>query len=458
MTTVEDLRFPVIQLSPPVTTLKPTVASTSHSPTSLTVLASSTGTSHLNKPNPTSPSILRSTLIPDTNVASPETSVLPNPSQSSDVATNASVQSISRTIRAANAGGDNTCSFQNGFCIWQQSDQDDLQWSRQAGPTQTRRNGKILTGPLLDHTLESNQGFYAFLETSLTNTGEYADLISRDSYKQDTSLEFWYYFHGQSMGTLKVFAWPNGQPYPLAISTPLWTAREDMGDKWIKETLYIANTTPYKLIFRATVGGRGTSDIAIDDVSMKLVEPTTTTDPPSTAPVIVNKTDLYSCNFDYGTICGWSHPRFAIMTWLVRTVSTPTSKTGANKDHTSGTGRFAYIETTNGNGAVLNTGTMAVITSPSITVDRGCSAYMTFYYNMYGEDIGRLNIQLKNVSPSNVWSKTGQQQTDGDTWSKAEFKLPDSVQGKSFQVCACVCVCVCDFAARSNEPEGMETV
>ncbi|GFS14358.1 MAM domain-containing glycosylphosphatidylinositol anchor protein 1, partial [Elysia marginata] len=142
---------------------------------------------------------------------------------------------------------------------------------------------------------------------------------------------------------------------------------------------------------------------------------------------------VYSCNFDYGSICSWAHPRTAPMKWLVRTDSTQTPRTGANKDHTSGKGRYAYIETTSSSSSNLSPGERAVITSPIVTAGPSCPLTMSLYYNMYGQDIGTLLIQVIHLQPPTVWNLTGQQHSDGNTWTRAEFQLPDALIGKRFQ-------------------------
>ncbi|GFO23257.1 MAM domain containing 2 (mamdc2) [Plakobranchus ocellatus] len=343
------------------------------------------------------------------------------------------VPSKSRTIRSATTQGNNTCNFEAGFCIWlQQSTMDDLQWSMNAGLTPTRQRGKILTGPVNDHTFGTDQGNYAYLETSKTQTGDYADLITMNNFKGDTNLEFFYHIHGQSVGSLKIFYWQEGLPYPLASTQSYWSVSKDKGDQWIHERMTIVNrSTPYKIILRATVGGQGTSDIAIDDISIRVAEQVTDTSTPSHTQVVMSV--LFSCDFDYGTICNWTHPESAPMNWLVRSTPTPTGRTGANRDHTSGSGRFAYIETTSEDGQSLAAGTEAVITSSWVTTKPDCPVSMSFYYNMFGQDINSLTIQLNNIPQSNLWGKSGPQHNDGNTWSRAEYDLPRSVEGKRFQ-------------------------
>ncbi|GFS09782.1 MAM and LDL-receptor class A domain-containing protein [Elysia marginata] len=144
------------------------------------------------------------------------------------------------------------------------------------------------------------------------------------------------------MGSLEVVIWPSGLAYPDGSATPEWSVKGSHGDLWIKETVLIRNTaTPYKIILRARTGGPSTSDVALDDVTVRSSSAgvgVTTTSATSPQPVAVSSTVLYRCDFDYGSICSWAHPRTAPMKWIVRKDSTPTPRTGANHDHTSGKG------------------------------------------------------------------------------------------------------------------------
>ncbi|KAK3772312.1 hypothetical protein RRG08_031625 [Elysia crispata] len=73
---------------------------------------------------------------------------------------------------------EHSCDFEISFCGWFNSDKDNLDWARHQGLTPTRRGGKILTGPLADHTLGNSSGFYLYMETSTHKSGQYSDFIS----------------------------------------------------------------------------------------------------------------------------------------------------------------------------------------------------------------------------------------------------------------------------------------
>ena len=59
--------------------------------------------------------------------------------------------------------------------------------------------------------------------------------------------------------------------------------------------------------------------------------------------------------------------------------------------------------------------------------DRGC---LTFWYHMWGRDIGTLKVSLKTASESVIWSKTGDQ---GNQWLKASVPI-DLSYTQTFQI------------------------
>ena len=107
------------------------------------------------------------------------------------------------------------------------------------------------------------------------------------------------------------------------------------------------------------------------------------------------------------------------MDWLRQEYTTTSTETGPDNDHTSGTGGYIYTEASN----PANTGDEAVVYTPVFTVDAGCRLTIEFYYSMYGADIGELRVQ-ETDSQTVLWSLSGQQHSDGSTWSLASISLP----------------------------------
>ena len=67
----------------------------------------------------------------------------------------------------------NTCTFESNQCGWINTDKDNFDWSRKRG-----RTPSFGTGPSVDHTTGTNQGYFMYIETSFGRIGDRARLLS----------------------------------------------------------------------------------------------------------------------------------------------------------------------------------------------------------------------------------------------------------------------------------------
>ena len=106
--------------------------------------------------------------------------------------------------------------------------------------------------------------------------------------------------------------------------------------------------------------------------------------------------------------------------WTVGQGPTTTSGTGPSGDHTTGTARYLYAE------ASGNTGKFAIVESPAISVPGHSSINLSFWYHMYGPQMGSLSVDLYvngNLAKSGLWSRSGQQSSNGTDWKQAVVSL-----------------------------------
>jgi len=143
--------------------------------------------------------------------------------------------------------------------------------------------------------------------------------------------------------------------------------------------------------------------------------------------VSVYTASVLDCDFEQG-ICGYTQDTTDDVDWTLQRGQPGTTNTGPDNDHTYGnsSGHFVYLEASN-----LHSGDTARLVSQAFTVtDDKC---LTFFYNMYGSDIDRLNVYLQNNNQPNtkitLWSRRGQQQSSGADWGKASVNLPQTSQG-----------------------------
>ena len=108
--------------------------------------------------------------------------------------------------------------------------------------------------------------------------------------------------------------------------------------------------------------------------------------------------------------------------WTLQSGITPSAGTGPTGDHTTGSGNYYYLE------ASANLNKEAVIESPCIDV---VSPKLTFWYHMYGLDMGSLFVEVFDGSSwAQVWSVTGNQ---GNDWLLAEVNLVNLAPNGDFR-------------------------
>eukprot|EP00614_Pseudopedinella_elastica_P006051 CAMPEP_0172599596 /NCGR_PEP_ID=MMETSP1068-20121228/19683_1 /TAXON_ID=35684 /ORGANISM="Pseudopedinella elastica, Strain CCMP716" /LENGTH=478 /DNA_ID=CAMNT_0013399889 /DNA_START=125 /DNA_END=1558 /DNA_ORIENTATION=+ len=116
-----------------------------------------------------------------------------------------------------------------------------------------------------------------------------------------------------------------------------------------------------------------------------------------------------ACSFD-SDMCSFSSTSGQYQ-WIRKSRGTPTSGTGPTADHTTGSGAYAYIESSspyspNAGPFLLECSLVSLST-------------MTFWYHMYGATMGTLGLNTSTDSGNSwkaQWSKTGDQ---GDSWQQA---------------------------------------
>ncbi len=100
---------------------------------------------------------------------------------------------------------------------------------------------------------------------------------------------------------------------------------------------------------------------------------------------------------------------------------TPSGETGPSAG-ANGSTYYAYMETSDDQGAYIAGDTVFL---ESIDIN-GNNRQLTFYYHMYGEDIGTLNVDVFNDGSwtNSVWSISGQQHASGtDAYTQAIVDL-----------------------------------
>ncbi len=145
--------------------------------------------------------------------------------------------------------------------VWRQSSTEDFDWTRDAGGTATSG-----TGPEIDHTLGTVDGWYMYTESSSPNNP--AKIAMLDGVCFDLTplaapqFSFWYHMLGSSMGTLSVEVSDDD----CANWTTEWSGTDDL-DLWQQAAIDLsAYTGTVAIRFIGLTGSSWYSDMAIDDV------------------------------------------------------------------------------------------------------------------------------------------------------------------------------------------------
>ena len=139
----------------------------------------------------------------------------------------------------------------------------------------------------------------------------------------------------------------------------------------------------------------------------------------------------YNCTADGSVALDdcWENATGDDIDWDVYTGSTASGNTGPSGDHTSGNGNYLYTEASN---CTNNTG--AVLT-PTFDFSNLIDATLTFWYHMYGADMGTMSVQVStdggNTWSSDLWSLSGDQ---GNSWQQATVDLTPYVGNASVMI------------------------
>eukprot|EP00057_Strongylocentrotus_purpuratus_P000758 XP_001182644.2 PREDICTED: leukocyte tyrosine kinase receptor [Strongylocentrotus purpuratus] len=168
------------------------------------------------------------------------------------------------------------CDFESGLCGWYNIvGQDHQNWTRHHGSTKSTG-----TGPSVDHTLGTEEGYYFYYETSGIGTGDEAYMRSpvfeappattrnrtNPMYKA-CKFRFAYHMYGMEPSTLKVFAISAENP---DISSQLFSEYNRDIDRWIEivQPMPDVISDRYFIQIEATRGRGWKGDVAVDDISL----------------------------------------------------------------------------------------------------------------------------------------------------------------------------------------------
>ncbi|XP_048866511.1 MAM and LDL-receptor class A domain-containing protein 1 isoform X9 [Brienomyrus brachyistius] len=164
------------------------------------------------------------------------------------------------------------CDFQGSLCGWTNVEAgDQADWLRGRGSSPLPS-----TGPCVDHTMGSSQGYYVYVDSAVGQKGDKAMLYSEvfQPTQGDGCLSFWYHRHGQNIGNLSLYSGTSTLDKPRnpfgddEKDLLLWTEATSQGDTWIEATMAVNNMEPFWFVFVYERGEGGPGHLALDDIQL----------------------------------------------------------------------------------------------------------------------------------------------------------------------------------------------
>ncbi|RXN05782.1 MAM and LDL-receptor class A domain-containing 1-like protein [Labeo rohita] len=280
------------------------------------------------------------------------------------------------------------CDFEEGDCGWTQQSVDDLDWIRVSG------NVKSKFRPGFDHTTSTASGHYFYMESAPTHVQGRTARTTSPLYQTGDAkcLQLWYYMEGQGTGTLNVYQQFSEKDRPLLVI--LW--------RFTQTPLTISGSS-YGIVVEGITGQTEQGVVALDDIQV------------SNYPC----TPSGQCDFE-ANFCSWMNLLEVDDADWLRAQAGTGNHTRPSVDHTtnSSTGYYLYMDS-----SVGVWGDTAMILSEIFTPDSRGHCF-TFWYHMYGYNVGTLKLYSNNRNTHNsgnkfgqiVWQESGDQ---GDVWRKS---------------------------------------
>ncbi|KAF7487608.1 MAM and LDL-receptor class A domain-containing protein 1 [Sarcoptes scabiei] len=168
------------------------------------------------------------------------------------------------------------CDFEESICGWFQDYEDDFDWIRNYHITPSHYDE---TGPSFDHTFGKNHsGYYLYLESSYPRSPNDVARLYSPVYQhlENTSIacfQFYYHMYGKAIGSLRIYI--KEQNTKLNQLIPVWEVNGDQGDQWLAGQVEIQPSNvhslkPFQIVIEGLLGYGHQSDIAIDDLLVRL--------------------------------------------------------------------------------------------------------------------------------------------------------------------------------------------
>ncbi|XP_077628606.1 MAM and LDL-receptor class A domain-containing protein 1 [Crocuta crocuta] len=329
-----------------------------------------------------------------------------------------------------------TCTFEKGWCGWQNSLAENFDWILGVGSPQSLR-------PLKDHTLGNENGHFLYLEaTPVGLQGEEAHLKSAVWQESSAActISFWYFISAKATGAIQILI-----KTEKGLSKVWQESGQGSGDRWQKAVILLGKLRNFEVIFQ----GIRTRDLgggaAIDDIEFEnctTVGETSEICPEATdflchdkkciashlvcdyKPDCPDKSDeahcgqytstTGSCNFEttsgnWTTACSLTQDSQDDLGWTIGS-RIPAEALSPDLDHTPGSGQhFLYVNSS----GPKEGHTARITTSQYFPASLGMCTVRFWFYMIDPRSAGILKVYTIEESGLNllVWSMIGNKRT-----------------------------------------------
>lgn len=301
------------------------------------------------------------------------------------------------------------CNFEDfNLCSWSQYKDNDLDWELSQGIFN-------YVGPDVDVTLGTDEGVYIYIDSNYpSKENDKARLMSDFIDPIDNGCFGVWYYMGKWADDAYFNVYMDDRVNGYKI---LNSINGSQGEAWFHLLLNVSNSYEFNLIVEGVIGDDFTSDLALDELTYSKTSCGQSSNEPSTTQISTTAYPATSldCSFECNCVCQWQYDTTGEYNWTLNKGSTPNGLTGPSTDHTTDSqdGYYLYVK------SILidssNSSAARIISPPSkIKSNGGC---FKFFYHMYGSDVDKLNIYLREASSNDngkpIWQKYGNK---GDKW------------------------------------------
>ncbi|XP_042314483.1 IgGFc-binding protein-like [Sceloporus undulatus] len=151
------------------------------------------------------------------------------------------------------------CTFDKDFCEWQQSTEDDFDWSHMEHCAQNGSDD-------IKSPCNSSGNYYIYADSTFTHMGEMGQLVSPECTAPGPScFHFWYRMERASKEeSLRVYLVQEEEREPLLV----WLTAGSKGGTWLQAELDLHISGRFQIILEGVTSAGHHANLAVDDVSL----------------------------------------------------------------------------------------------------------------------------------------------------------------------------------------------